>query len=149
MIRTIRKGRGRARSDVRYALENLFIAETLAASPELWIVSPWITDIPLIDNRGRRFTHLGIVGDRWLKLSDVFLFLARKSGTKITIAISDHECSKEFRLVILRTFKENKLDQFLNLVVESHLELHEKSITTDNWQVGCQLRAPSLRYSLE
>ncbi len=136
MMPTIRKRRGRSKSDVRYALENLFIAETLEASPELWMVSPWISDVPLIDNRGRRFAHLGIVGDRWLKISDILLYIARKFETRITVVISDHEWSKEFRLIILRSFKENKLEQSLNLVIKSHLELHEKTITTKDWQVG-------------
>jgi hypothetical protein len=44
--------------------------------------------------------------------------------------------SIEFRTNIPRAFAEQKKSKLLNLVIESQYELHEKSITTKDWQVG-------------
>ena len=136
MIRHIRKGMGRARYDVGHALESLFVAETISASPEIWIVSPWISDVVLIDNRGGRYEHLRLAGERTLKISDVLVFMASRFETRITVVVSDHEWASEFRMVLPRVFKEKNLEHLLNFIIKPQQELHEKSITTSDWQVS-------------
>ena len=42
-------------------LQTIFASEIVAPSSRLWIVSPWISDIPVVDNRANSFTSL--VGD--------------------------------------------------------------------------------------
>ena len=39
-------------------LQSIFVLELLAPSRPLWIVSPWISDVEVIDNRGGRFAAL-------------------------------------------------------------------------------------------
>ena len=39
-------------------LQMLFLSELLAPSRCLWLVSPWISDIPVIDNRIERLSRL-------------------------------------------------------------------------------------------
>ena len=136
MIRHIRKGAIRAKWDVRHALESLFVAESLFGSPEIWIVSPWISDVPVIDNRGGQFAHLSTLGNRRILLSEILIYISSRFGTRVTVVISDHEWASEFRANLPRAFAEQKKSKFLNLVVESQYELHEKSITTKDWQVG-------------
>jgi hypothetical protein len=136
MIRHIRKGSIRAKSDVSHALESLFVAESLFGSPEIWIVSPWISDVPIIDNRGGRYAHLTTLGNKRILLSEILVFLSSKFGTRVTVVISDSNSSIEFRTNIPRAFAEQKKSKLLNLVIESQYELHEKSITTKDWQVG-------------
>ena len=43
-------------------IQSMLATELLQPSPELWIVSPWITNINVIDNYGRRF---GYLDSRW------------------------------------------------------------------------------------
>jgi len=43
-------------------IQSMLATELLQPSPELWIVSPWITNINVIDNSGRRF---GYLDSRW------------------------------------------------------------------------------------
>jgi hypothetical protein len=136
MIRHIRKGPIRAKLDVRHALESLFVAESLFGSPEIWIVSPWISDVPIIDNRGGQYAHLTTLGNKRILMSEILVFLSSKFGTKVTVVISDHEWAIEFRTNLPRAFAEQKKSNLLNLVVKSQYELHEKSITTKDWQVG-------------
>jgi hypothetical protein len=46
------------RDDIRDLLESLFAAELLNPGPEIWIVSPWVSDIPLLDNRAGAYSGL-------------------------------------------------------------------------------------------
>jgi hypothetical protein len=39
-------------------LESLFVAELLLPSPCLWLISPWLTDLELLDNRSGAFASL-------------------------------------------------------------------------------------------
>lgn len=39
-------------------LQSVFATELLAPSRPLWILSPWISDVELIDNRGGRFSGI-------------------------------------------------------------------------------------------
>ena len=42
----------------RDILQSVFATELLAPSRPLWILSPWISDVELIDNRGGRFSGI-------------------------------------------------------------------------------------------
>jgi hypothetical protein len=44
--------------DIRDLLESLFAAELLNPGPEIWIVSPWVSDVPLLDNRSGAYSGL-------------------------------------------------------------------------------------------
>ena len=46
------------RDEVRDLLESLFVAELMAPSPEFWLVSPWISDVAIIDNRAGGYVGL-------------------------------------------------------------------------------------------
>lgn len=49
--RRIFKSRTSRQSEVLDVLSSLLVAEIAQPSAELWIVSPWITDLDLLDNR--------------------------------------------------------------------------------------------------
>ena len=58
-------------------MQNIFVAELLNPSQKLvWIVSPWVSDVRLIDNRGGNFD---IVNPDWrgqiVNLQDVILHM--------------------------------------------------------------------------
>jgi hypothetical protein len=46
------------RDDIRDLLESLLASELLCPGPEIWIVSPWISDVPLLDNRSGAYSGL-------------------------------------------------------------------------------------------
>lgn len=52
--RTIRIGDGTG-IRIRPLLRSVLLAELLAPSPQLWLVSPWITDVDVIDNNSGEF----------------------------------------------------------------------------------------------
>jgi len=47
-----------SRDEVRDLLESLFAAELLAPGEQIWLVSPWVTDLPLLDNRAGAYAGL-------------------------------------------------------------------------------------------
>src|SRR6185295_9649576 len=57
--RLIHKTASRARNEARELLELIFAAELLQPSSCLWIVSPWLRDIPVLDNRNGAYLALG------------------------------------------------------------------------------------------
>ncbi len=72
-------------------MQNIFLAELINPSQKtVWIVSPWISDVPLIDNRGGNFD---IVNPDWrgqiVKLQDVILHML-SIDTQIRL-ITNHE----------------------------------------------------------
>ena len=69
-----------SRAEIRELLEGIFVAELLVPSESLWLVSPWITDIDLLDNRCGQFSSLVPTwGLRRIRLSEVFAHLMEQS----------------------------------------------------------------------
>lgn len=48
-----------SRNSVREVLQIVFASELLHPSRTLWLVSPWIRDVPILDNRTGGFAYLG------------------------------------------------------------------------------------------
>lgn len=46
------------REEVRDLLESILAVELLSPGTELWLVSPWITDLPILDNRSGSYSGL-------------------------------------------------------------------------------------------
>jgi hypothetical protein len=56
--RTVFKRHDRAKEEVRRLLVGLFATELLAPSREVWIVSPWISNVTIFDNSTGEYTAL-------------------------------------------------------------------------------------------
>lgn len=56
--RRIFRSSATSNSDIRELLESLFAAELLLPSRCLWLISPWLTDLELLDNRSGAFASL-------------------------------------------------------------------------------------------
>ena len=50
-VRRIFRSSSTSNAEIRELLESLFAAELLSPSRCLWLVSPWLTDLELLDNR--------------------------------------------------------------------------------------------------
>jgi phosphatidylserine/phosphatidylglycerophosphate/cardiolipin synthase-like enzyme len=113
-------------------LQTIFAAELVAPSRCLWIVSPWVSDIPVLENRANMFTTL--VGD-WER-SQVRLapLLARllHLGTTVHVATRPDEHNRDFvnRLSTLSSGSEHRL---YTHVTET---LHEKGILGDGFYLS-------------
>ena len=75
-----------SRNGARELLQIVFTAELLAPSRCLWIVSPWLRDIPVLDNTTGAFVHLSTDFPRSeVRLSAVLRELVTR-GTSVVIA---------------------------------------------------------------
>ncbi len=110
-------------------LQSLFLAELASPSSELWILSAWVSDIEVIDNRARAFS--GIRSD-WpsatIRLSSVLETLTI-GGAKVKVVMRDVEHNKPF-LNSLRDIQ-HLVPGGLGVVVAT--TAHDKAIVGDNF----------------
>ena len=83
----------RAMQDV---LQSLFLAELVSPSSELWLLSAWVSDVEVVDNRARAFS--GIRPD-WpsarIRLSNVLEALVTL-GAQVFVVMRDVDHNNEF-----------------------------------------------------
>jgi hypothetical protein len=135
-------------------LQVIFAAELLCPSKCIWLVSPWISDIPVLDNRTNGFSALD---PQWARtqvsLSQVLGRLL-ELGTTIHISTRPDDHNEGF-LSRMRRFAES--DQ-LPLYLHSAEELHEKGILGEEYYLsgsmnftfnGISLNEEAVHYSVD
>jgi phosphatidylserine/phosphatidylglycerophosphate/cardiolipin synthase-like enzyme len=134
---TIRVIPKRARNrDLAVVLQTLFIAELVKPSRQLWIVSPWIADVPLVDNRAGVLSRFS---GRWeaaeLRLLDIVRYLAER-GTQVRIVTKDLEENASF-LRQARQLENIAFPRQGSVRVQIDTMLHTKGILGDEfWLAG-------------
>ena len=111
-------------------LQTIFVSEMIVPSPCLWIVSPWISDIPIINNTANSFQQLEPSWGRGLiRFSQVLKTLANL-GTTIHVATRSDTHNLNFTDRLREDFKTDK--------IEIHIvdKLHEKGIVGDSFYLG-------------
>jgi hypothetical protein len=77
--RQIVKSSGRASIEVADVLSNLLLAELLDPATDLFIVSAWISDIPIIDNSAGTFAWVEQEWEtRWISFTEILVALMRR-----------------------------------------------------------------------
>lgn len=72
-------------SELNAAIQNAFVAELLDPGPDVWLVSPWLSDVALLDNRAFGFRHLEPGWPRApIRLSRLLGTLGRR-GTRVHV----------------------------------------------------------------
>ena len=110
-------------------MQSLFVAELILPSSRIWISSPWINDIDLIDNTARQFA--GLVPSwpsSWIRMSDVLGALLDR-GTKVVIIANYDPRNAEFlsRIAILGEIHPGRVHAIRSA------EVHEKGILSDSF----------------
>jgi len=110
----------------------IFVAELMTPSRCLWLISPWISDIPVIDNNANTLLCLEPSWSRTrVHLSQVLATLAEQ-GTTVHIATRPDTHNHSF-LEGLKT----RIDR-LDVAVRFHIaeELHTKGILGDGYYLA-------------
>ena len=121
--------------DVADLLQTIFALELVAPSGGLWLVSPWISDIPIIDNRAGDFATVldPAWGDRWITLSEVLARLVTL-GTHVVLGVRpEHEYTDAF---VNRTRELARLGTDDRLIISRSDDLHHKGLLTDRCHLG-------------
>jgi hypothetical protein len=80
-----------SRAEIRELLEGIFVAELLVPSETIWLVSPWISDIDILDNRCGQFSSLAPTwGNRRIRLSEVLGQLMSRSRVHVVARSDSH-----------------------------------------------------------
>lgn len=111
---------------IQELMQTMFVAEVLQPGEDIWIVSPWISNVVLIDNRSGNFDALNPEwGRREIRLADVLVTLMGH-GTKAHIVTRNESSNDSFRTRIDDLVSEYDLQNFLNVCI--HSQLHTKGI---------------------
>ncbi|ADO70532.1 phospholipase D-like domain-containing protein DpdK [Stigmatella aurantiaca] len=85
-----------SRNEIREVLQGLFVREFLKPSRCLWLVSPWVRDIEVLDNQTAAFRSLDPeLSPTRLRLSDVLRRLMNR-GTRLVLATRSEPESVRF-----------------------------------------------------
>ncbi|MFF8961902.1 phospholipase D-like domain-containing protein DpdK [Streptomyces globisporus] len=125
LTRTVRTG---ARTGLRIdsMLSAALMAEMLIPSHDLWLVSPWITDVQVIDNsHGTYDSFFGDVPPSSWRLSDALLRIAG-AGAHIHVVTRPDPHNDAF----LRRIEALELDR---VHVQRDPDVHEKTLCGQEW----------------
>jgi hypothetical protein len=113
-------------------LQTIFVAESLVPSRCIWIISPWISDIPVIDNRTNAFLAIepSWVGGR-VRLAQV---LAKVVGVGTTVHLATRP--DEHNSGFLERLREEVPTSARQLRVHCVDDLHEKGILGDGYYLS-------------
>lgn len=108
-------------------LATVLTAELVAPSNDLWLVSPWISDVAVIDNTSGSFDSVFVdPSNRIYTLSEV-LSLLTVNGARVSVVARPDTHNVTF----LERLRRNANGQHLRIV--EHEDVHEKTFCGDDW----------------
>ena len=118
-----------SRNSVRELLQIVFASELLAPSRCLWVVSPWLRDIPILDNTTGSFLSLCPDFPRSeVRLSLVLRELLRR-GSQVVIATRPEDGNSQ----VIETLR--SMDMNDEMIFHEREELHAKGIVGDHFSL--------------
>jgi len=129
--RSARQIHSSARStELRDLLQSLFVGEVLIPSRCVWLVSPWISDIPIIDNETNLFAQLAPEWPRSRVVLTQVIARMLTAGTTVHVATRDDEINRSFLLALRSLGDEGRLR------VHTSDDLHEKGLLGDDFYLS-------------
>lgn len=132
--RRIFKSRTSSQHEIKELLQALLIGELLSPSECFWIVSPWLTDIPLLDNRSGSITSIEPTwGRKELYLVEVLKRLLAQGG-KLAVVTRPDQHNQQFRERLRLAAAE--IGKTENVRIRERRELHRKGILGDSFYLS-------------
>ena len=129
-LRRIFKSSSTGPSVIKELLQMIFLSGLLAPSERIWMVSPWISDVPLLDNRSGSFD---VMNPEWhrreIRLVD-FALQVLSGGSSLVIVTRPDEHNLTFLSQLSERVEEASLDNKLTIVKREHL--HTKGVLTES-----------------
>jgi phosphatidylserine/phosphatidylglycerophosphate/cardiolipin synthase-like enzyme len=111
---------------IQELLQSMFVAELLISKGELWLVSPWISNVVLIDNRSGNFDALNPEwGRREVRLVDVLVALMTRGAT-VRIVTRDDETNRPLINKLGEVAAQLALEHQLSITLRG--KLHTKGV---------------------
>jgi len=113
---------------VHSLLSDVLLAELMVPSSDLWLVSPWISDVDVIDNSGGVYDSvLDNPSSRAYRFSEVLGMLTR-ARSKLRVVTRPNASSG-----FLRNLGYVADNEYLRIVFDD--DVHEKTFCGDDWQI--------------
>lgn len=127
---------------IRGLLQNIFLCELLVPGQEVSLVSPWISDVEIIDNQSGGFTAINPDWrSRGIRLTEIGAQLM-SVGCRIKLVTRSDEHNQAFVAKLKEVAEELGLVESLEIVIRD--ELHIKGIVTSH---GVLLGSMNITYS--
>lgn len=112
---------------LKETLSNLLIGSSLSPST-FWLVSPWLSDFDLLDNRSGDWDSLNPAwGARTIKFSELLLFLI-ESGCKLNLVSNEDPINKAFENRLLQAMHDSD-----DLKIMKSKKLHTKGLLSPSY----------------
>jgi phosphatidylserine/phosphatidylglycerophosphate/cardiolipin synthase-like enzyme len=129
MRRITTSGHGQTRI-LNDLLQNLLLTELLVPSRQLWVLSPWISDIVVLDNSAGQFrTVLPGFPARPIRLTEVLIELSRR-GSDVRVLMRDVDTN-----VVVRQRLEDRFSLGPRPSLKIRNNLHDKGIVGDRFHI--------------
>jgi hypothetical protein len=126
LYRRIFKSQLTGTATLQELLQTLFVAELVQPGEEVWIVSPWISNVVLIDNRSGSFDFLNPEwGRREIRLTDVLITLMNYNS-HVHVVTRNDPGNDAFHTRMRDTLQEHDLQDKFSLLIND--QLHTKGI---------------------
>lgn len=135
MSRVIRKSQYASAHEAADLLAALFTAEIACPSKCLWLISPWISDVALLDNNTGGFDALARFGKRQIHLAEILVVLADK-GTTVVVGTTTDEHNKRFLDQLQTLAGDLRVEKRLRVVIDPSDNLHTKALTGDDYALA-------------
>lgn len=111
-------------------LSSVLVAELLSPSAELWLVSPWISDVPALDNTRGDFDSLFSAPETSVYPLSQVLGLLTHAGAKLTVV---HRPDKQNERFLTRLGRRAHSDRLK--IISGEVE-HEKTLCGHDWYIS-------------
>lgn len=133
-VRRIFRSSSTSSAEIRELLESLFAAELLSPGRCLWLVSPWLTDLELLDNRTGAYAALDPQwGPRQLRLAELLGRLL-ELGSRIVIVTRPDPHNEPILRRLSDQAKASGADQLLT--IHRRGTLHLKGLLSDDFYLS-------------
>lgn len=135
MNRVIRKSQNASASEAKDLLAGLFSAELCLPSRCLWLVSPWVSDVELLDNSAGTFGPLTRYGKRPIRLAELLVALAA-SGTHVVVGTTADDHNKRFLERLRLLADDMRVGPLVTTSIDASNNLHTKALTGDDFALA-------------
>lgn len=132
MSRVIRKSQAASATEAADLLASLFSAELCLPSRCLWLVSPWVSNVELIDNTAGTFSALNRFGKRQVRLAEILVALATADCHVVVGTTADPHNRRFLEQLRLLASDLRVVNRVTTSIDASNL-LHSKALTGDDF----------------
>ncbi len=114
--------------EIEELLQFLFVGELLSPSNRIWLVTPWISNVPILDNRTGSMSALDPTwGKRKIRLIEVLLRLMNLDVEVMIVTRPDEHC-KRFTTILNDAVADYGIEDRIQIIFRK--ELHTKGFLT-------------------